>query len=157
MNLRAHVAHLTEGRARIQLPGHRGDGEFFAQVVQTIEQSGLVRSVRANPVTGSVVLEFDGPPEVLLTRLQALAPIEIVPPVATRQLRFTLARATAPFKLVSGRDINPMAMAGTLFGAVGVAQTLRGRVALPALSAFWYAVNAFRMARDQKQGGAAPD
>jgi hypothetical protein len=157
MTLRAQVAHFTEGRVRIQLPEQRGDRELFDYIVQLIEQSGLVRSARANPVTGSIVLEFDGRPEDLLAKLQALVPIAIVPPQAARQLRSPLAGATAPFKLVSGRDINPMVMAGTLFGAVGVVQTLRGRLLLPALSAFWIAANAFRIARDQTQGSAASD
>jgi hypothetical protein len=157
MRLRAQVAHVTEGRARIQLPEHRGDRELFDHLVQLIEQSDLVHRARANPVTGSIVLEFDGRPEDLLAKLQALAPIEIVPLRAVTQLRFPLAGATTQYKLVSGRDINPMLMAGTFFGAVGVVQILRGRVLLPALSAFWIAANAFRLARDQTQGSAAAD
>jgi hypothetical protein len=157
MSLRVQIAHVTTGRARIQLPEHRGDPEFFDRIVQLIEQSGIVRSARANPVTGSIVLEFDGDAEDLLTKLAALVPIEIVAPQVAAQLRSPWAGSTAPFKLVSGRDIDPMLMAGTLFGAVGVVQTVRGRVLIPALAAFWCAANAFRMARDQKPGSAATD
>jgi hypothetical protein len=156
MSLRVQVAHVTKGRARIQFPEQRGDLAFFGHMVQLIEQSGLVRSVRANPVTGSIVLEFDGRPEDLLAKLKALVAVEIAPPQAYRQSRSPRA-ATAPFTLVSGRDINPMLMAGTLFGAVGVVQTLRGHLLLPALSAFWIAASAFRMARNQTQGSAVAD
>jgi hypothetical protein len=60
-----------------------------------------------------------------------------------------------PFRLVSGRELNPMQMAGVLFGALGVAQALRGKIAVPALSAFWYAVNAFRLGREVGKESAA--
>lgn len=155
MKLRLQVAHLTPGRARVRLPEHRGDHEFFGCMVQSIQESGLVHSVRANPVTGSIVLEFDGLPDDLLAKLSALWPIEIVPS-APASLPGPLPTGVAsPFKLVSGRDINPLVMTGTLFSAIGVVQALRGRFLVPALSAFWYAADAFRMGRDQTKGSAA--
>jgi hypothetical protein len=50
----------------------------------------------------------------------------------------------ASLNLVSGRDINVMFMLGALMVAVGIVQIYRGRILVPAISAFWYAVNAFR-------------
>jgi hypothetical protein len=156
MKLRAQIAHQTKGRIRVLFPDHRGDRAFFEQVVQLIADSDLVQAARANPLTGSLVLEFSGSPEDLLAKFKKLVPIEIVPaPPPPRVGPSSLAAANDPLKLVSGRDINPMLMAGTLFGAVGMVQAWRGHLMIPALSAFWYAANAFRMARDPRQGSAA--
>ena len=155
MNIRVRIAHQTVGRVRVQVLEHRGDREFFDHLSQLIADSGLVQTVRANPITGSVVLEFAGTTEDLLDKLSALAPVEVVSAPVASPMRWPAVAANSPFKLVSGREINPMLMAGTFFGAVGVLQTLRGKVVIPALSAFWYAANAYWLARTPAEGSAA--
>jgi hypothetical protein len=155
MSIRVQIAHQTAGRIRVQLPEHRGERELFDHISHLIAESGLVRTVRANPVTGSIVLEFSGAPNALLAGLAKSLPIEIVATAPANHTRSALSATHSPFRLVSGRQINPMLMVGTLFGAVGVVQTLRGQVLVPALSAFWYAAKAFGRARKQTQGSAA--
>jgi hypothetical protein len=151
MKVRAQVAHQTPGRLRLHLPGHRGDRELFAQLAGQLEQSGLFKSVRANPVTGSVVLEYEAAPEELLAKVATELPfeLELTAPPATAAQAASLGLAGNPLWLVSGREVSPMLMAGTLFSAVGVRQVLRGHIMVPALSAFWYAFNAFRMVREE--------
>jgi len=152
MTIRAQIVHQTTGRVRVQLPDARGNTELFAQLSEQLVESKLFERVRVNPVTGSVVLEFTGEPEEVLAKLAARLPFKLelspAPPAPT------LKAADNPLRLVSGRDVNPMFVAGTLFGAVGLVQTLRGQIMLPALSAFWYAVNAFRLAHGPTQEGA---
>jgi hypothetical protein len=154
MKLRAQVAHQTPGRVRLLLPEHRRDSQLFARLAQELDQTRLFRNIRVNPVTGSVVLEYDGASDVLLARLAAQLPYELeltaLPPPGP-----ALAAVANPLRLVSGRDVNPMVMAGTLFSAVGVHQTMRGKIMVPALAAFWCAINAFRMAREGAPQDAA--
>jgi hypothetical protein len=147
MKLRVQVAHQIPGRVRLLLPEHRGDSQLFARLAQELDQTRLFKNVRVNPVTGSVVLEYDGAADDLLARLAAQLPYELeltTPPPPGP----ALAAVANPLRLVSGRDVNPMVMAGTLFSALGMHQAMRGKIMVPALSAFWYAVNAFRMARE---------
>jgi hypothetical protein len=157
MIIRAQIAHETPGRVRVRLPDLRGDAEAFARLEDTLLESQLFQGVRANPVTASLVLEFSGPREQVLEALRARLPFELefsAAPAASR----VPSRADSqvdPVRLVSGKDINAMFLAGTLFGAVGLVQAFRGRIMLPALSAFWCASNAFRLARAEKGDEAA--
>jgi len=149
MTVRARVAHVLPGRVRVRLPDYRGKAEELAILEQQLAQSALFERVRANPATGSLVLEFKGPYEAALVRLAEQLPFELElekpndPPSPTRPLAGPLGD---PLRLVSGRDVNPMLLAATLFGGIGLVQVFRGEIMLPALSAFWYAANAFRLA-----------
>jgi hypothetical protein len=156
MSVRAQIAHELPGRVRVRLPDYRGDAAAFAELVGALRASQLFDGVRGNPVTASLVLEFSGPKEQVLEALRAHMPVELdvstrASPRAPRSAR----TPSDPVRLVSGKDINAMFLAGTFFGAVGLVQALRGRIMLPALSAFWYAANAFRVARASQEDQAA--
>lgn len=152
MTIRAQIAHEMAGRVRVRLPDCRGNTELFAQLEDVLLESQLFQSVRVNPLTASLVLEFDGPREHVLEALRARLPfeLELLPgPTAARPPSGS-PLLNDPVRLVSGRDINPMFLVGTLFGAVGLVQLFRGKIMLPALSAFWYAGDAFRISRTPK-------
>jgi hypothetical protein len=154
MSIRAHVVHAMPGRVRVRLPEHRGDTDLFARIEQQLAESELFDSVEANVLTGSLLLEFTGPLEELLEKLAGELPVEfeLMPEAPTPAL--PPADILDPLRLVSGRNMNPMMVAGTLFGAIGVVQAVRGRFLMPALTAFWYATNAFRLAREAPHGEA---
>jgi hypothetical protein len=157
MNIQARIAHQTKGRVRLQLAQRRGDKEFFDRLSAQFADNGRVHKVRANPVTGSIVLEFTGALDDVLAGFAASLPIDLdrTPASTAASGRALLKQPDRPFRLVSGHNINPMAMAGTVFGAVGLLQTLRGKVMVPALSAFWIAANAFRLAARPASAQAA--
>lgn len=148
MSIRAHVVHAMPGRVRVRLPEHRGDTDLFARIEQHLAESELFDSVEANVLTGSLLLEFTGPLDELLEKLAGELPVEfeLLPEAPAPAL--PPADMLDPLRLVSGRNMNPMMVAGTLFGAIGVVQAVRGRILMPALTAFWYATNAFRLARE---------
>jgi len=77
----------------------------------------------------------------------------VIEPSAPEKGRQTPLAATlhSPFNLVSGREITPMFMAGTLLAALGAAQTLRGKFLAPAVTVFWYAIQAFRQAEMSRE------
>jgi hypothetical protein len=156
MTIRAQIAHELPGRVRVRLPDYRGDAAAFAELEDALRESQLFHGVRGNPVTASLVLEFSGPKEQVLEVLRTHMPVELdlSTPAGGRAPR-PASIPTDPVRLVSGKDINAMFLAGTLFGAVGLVQAVRGRIMLPALSAFWYASNAFQLARAPQADQAA--
>lgn len=159
MKLRAEIAHAMPGRLRMRVPEQRGNAELFAQLEQHLAQSQLLERVQINPVTGSVLLEFEGPHEALLDKLAGQLPFEFdvtVPASPSARRPPSTAGLLDPLRLVSGRDIDQMFITGALFGAVGLVQALRGQILIPALPAFWYATNAFRLAR-QAQAAKSKD
>jgi hypothetical protein len=138
MTTPARIAHQTAGRIRIEVPDRRGDDDYFASLAERLAQSGQVLRARGNPAAASLVLEYGGPLEAVLEQLDRCS-LRLSAPV----------RQDAPAAAMLGGtwERNPMLMVGALFGAVALVQTARGEIMLPALSAFWYAASALRLAR----------
>jgi hypothetical protein len=155
MTVRAQIAHALPGRVRVRLPEQRGDADFFASLAEQLTASGLFQAVSTNPTTGSVVLEFEGPREAVLAKLSAQLPFALDLTGAPPAPPSGIGVAPDPLRLVSGRDVNQMFLIGTLFGVVGLVQTFRGEIMLPALSAFWYAARAFRLSQDPDKASVA--
>ena len=148
MNTPARIAHQTRDRIRIAIPSRRGDDAYFQALAGQLAHSDQVRHTRVNPAAASLVIEFGGAPEDLLAELQRVAlDLSSAADMAPDQA------PPAPAQYGAWK-VNPMFMAGAAFGVVGVIQTLRGEVLLPAMSAFWYAANALRMARAAGDAGS---
>jgi hypothetical protein len=147
MRPKASIAHQTPRRVRLQLREHRGDAALFARIEDALRATRQFRDVRTNARTGSVTLDLDAPLADSLGRAGSALPFDIEMPERRAAPARVDGIALDPLRLVSGRALNPMFMAGTLFVAVGVVQAARGRLLVPALSAFWYATSAFRLSR----------
>lgn len=147
MSTPARIAHHTSGRIRIEVPSRRGDGAYFGALAEQLSQSGEVLRARGNPAAASLALEYRGPLEALLAQLErcSLQLSGAAPAAADLPVGF-------PFVSL---PLSPMAMAGAAFGLVGLVQTARGQIMLPALSAFWYAASALRLARLPENGHSA--
>lgn len=143
MMARAVVVHQIPGRARFVVREKRGDADYFSRLSEEVSRFDNVHRAKVNPATGSVTLEFSGGLQDIAQHAQM------------RQL-FTveqddlvdrpLSSGAAPrnINLVSGREIGPMFMTGTALTLLGIVQTIRGQIAVPAIASFWYAVEAFR-------------
>ena len=105
---------------------------FFAALSKQMAQSGQVSRARANPAAASLVLEYAGQAERLLGDLKQFGVALDVP-----------ARGAT---VRPGWD-DPMLIAGAAFGLVGIVQSMRGEFMIPALTAFWYAIMALRLAQ----------
>jgi hypothetical protein len=147
MTVRVQIAHAMPGRVRVRLPQCRGDAELFAVLERQLHESRLFHDVKGNPATGSLVLQYSGTLEDVLELLKKELPFELQLEPGQAPPKANLEAVLDPLRLVSGRDVNPMFVAGTLFAAIGLVQALRGQIMLPALSAFWYASSAFRLGR----------
>jgi hypothetical protein len=138
MTTPARIVHQTAGRIRIEVPDRRGDRDYFAALAEQLAQSGPVARARGNAAAASLVLEYGGPLAGVLEQLERCA-LRLTGP--------TNERAAGAALLGGTWERNPMLVVGALFGAVGLVQTARGEIMLPALSAFWYAASALRLAR----------
>jgi heavy-metal-associated domain-containing protein len=59
MGSQAHIAHHVPGRLRFRIPDAKGNPERLEQARTALEVLEGVRSVDVNPLTGSVVIEYD--------------------------------------------------------------------------------------------------
>lgn len=144
MSTPAHVAHQSPGRIRLEIPSRRGDDTFFAALSKQVAQSNQVSRARGNARAASLVVEYSGALERLVDDFR----------------RLELALASPPgtaVQLPAGWDARSMLLAGAAFGMVGVIQTVRGEVMMPALTAFWYAASALRLARIPAAAGSQAD
>ena len=148
MSTTAVVVHQLPGRVRLSIPEKRGDSDYFRMLYQRLSGVDGVRSVKTNAVAGSILLQFSGVLQEVLRSAGAPGLFELDGAAVSgaRAPALASARPPQPFNLVSGREITPMFMAGVLFSAIGLVQSFRGRLMVPAATAFWYATSTFQQA-----------
>lgn len=154
MTTRAIVAHQIPGRIRLQIHAQRGNAEFFDQLSHRFSAVESVRLARGNPTAGTFVLEYDGPLEEVLQRSGARGILDLAPAPVGASTRQVLQGLDKPVNLVTGRNLDPMFMAGTAFSLMALFQGLRGQVFVPAATAFWYAASTFQQSRMVELGEA---
>lgn len=164
MTTPARLIHQTRGRVRIAIPEKRGDNAFFAALADRMARHEGVLRARGNAAAASLVVEYTNRPEDVVRALER-ADLAIAPLPATVDDTGVTAASTTVANSVAcsgGAGIAPMSVACAAFGVVGIVQALRGEIMIPALSAFWYAASAFRLAqippptnaRDGTEGGS---
>ncbi|HEX7634565.1 MAG TPA: hypothetical protein VF427_04695 [Noviherbaspirillum sp.] len=150
MAAHAVVVHRIPGRVRLRIQDRRGNAAYFSNLSENLARFENVHNARANPVTGSIALEFAGSLDEVLRRAEKDDLLTIVEAVATDKNPFTaganaFSDAAPPVNLVSGHDMNRMFMVGLMLLAVSLIQAFRGQWFPPALSVFWYAWEAFSL------------
>lgn len=148
----ARLVHRLPGRVRLKVDGRRGDRDWFDAVALELALVETIRSVEANPLTGSLLIHHEGPLERLvdelagrgLVRVEPLEPREVPLPhrLAERAavVDAGLRRATA-----GELDLRGAALLGLL--ALAIVQAARGQLAGPAVSLLWYASSLARGGR----------
>lgn len=146
MAANAVIVHQIPGRIRMRISEKRGDDAYFSKLSEELAGIDTVCNVTTNAKTGSVVIEhFDGLHALvekmhlhdLVIDIQQAQP-EKHPVLALDSMEMK------PLNIVSGRDLNPMFMIASLLAVIGVVQTVRGKILIPSVSAFWSALEAFR-------------
>lgn len=154
MATRATVAHQIPGRIRLHIQAQRGNTAFFDQLSQRFSSVEGVRLARGNPTAGTFVLEYDGPLEDVIKRSGAQDILELAPAPIGASTRQIVQGLDKPVNLVTGRELDPMFMAGTAFSLMALLQGLRGQIFVPAATAFWYAASTFQQSRMVQLGEA---
>lgn len=139
----AVIVHQLPGRIRIRVPAMRGVEPYFSELGERLRMVDSVQTVKANPATGSILVHFGGDSGALLERLHEL---DLHPQIKSDTPDVLRHSPLPVVRLVSGREIDPLFMAGCVLATIGLAQTVRGKILVPSVTAFWYALEAFRAA-----------
>jgi hypothetical protein len=161
----ARVCHFTSNRVRLRIPERRHDRAFFEAVQRQLSQWQGVDRVEVNPATASVLIHYSDGPAFLAEHYAQnnLFAVGDIPPdqsapetspaisIAQRTRGGVDAFDRAVQRLSGGQaDLRSLVMLGLL--GTGVVQLLRGNVAVPAITLFWYAGDALRLWRDDRFG-----
>jgi hypothetical protein len=137
----AEVLHSIDGRTRLRVPSRAGEVPFFSALADTLAALDGVMSVRARPLTGSVLVTHDGAFADIAARAEAAN-------------LFVIGEAAAPSAGHRRFELAPAPAVGALaMGALGVVQLLQQRVLPPAITLFWYALTLAREAQAAERNG----
>jgi hypothetical protein len=161
----AYVAHHAGERLRLRIPARKGDAAYFARAERALAAASGVRYAEANPLTASLLLQYDGPLGDLIAAGQAHSLFALAPPrIATESiLDLVTDQVDHVERLVlhSSRgalDLNTLLFVG-LVGA-GIVQIARGRALGPASALLANAAAVLALHRAQRMqagvGGLAP-
>ncbi|MCP5373710.1 MAG: hypothetical protein H6907_18430 [Hyphomicrobiales bacterium] len=148
----ARVVHAINGRLRLRVPDRRGDTAYFERAVQVLGAGAGVRGVRANPVTGSLLVVHEATTDAVTALGEAqglfrVAPAPPQPPPVPPSTAFLagLAGANRGILNTSGRraDLGSLLALPLLVGSLAL--VVRGTANVPALSLLWYAVGALSL------------
>lgn len=150
----ARVAHALPGRTRIKIEERRGDEAYFTTVKERLAGCPGIAAVEANSLTASVLVRHAASNGDVLRYaaehgLFCLAEGEPGIPSADRLVAANLETADRGLRAVSGGGLNLRSMMFLGLVGLGIAQAIEGNIAVPALTAFWYALSALPRANDQ--------
>jgi hypothetical protein len=147
---RGFVAHVSQGRVRVKIPEKKNDQEYFSQLKKYLEPLPGVKKVETNSLTGSVLvlhtldLKSLDDLKIMSDYSEMLGLFKVAPPDASNA---SIARSLAGGFVGLNQSVQGLT-AGAMdlptlgfFGLLGVGlwQMSRGEVAVPAITALWYA------------------
>lgn len=155
------LAHLCDGRARFNFSEQRGDPTFFDAIEQNLSRIAGVKEIIARPVTGSVIVTFEVPADAFLASVKETGVLDILPnepaPLLSALIREQARNFEAQAKLATNGAVDLPALAFLFFATLGVVQLARGRLDVPAFTAFWYAIDSLlKPARKDAAPGEGP-
>lgn len=130
--IRATIEHRIPGRVRLRIPDRRGDAGFFNRAVAQLSGWPGIDSVRANPMTGSILVHHAGESAGWLSQARAEGLFEAIEPSRAVALRAASAGVTRPLP-------SPLDVAATGLAAAGALQVARGQVVGSASENLWNA------------------
>lgn len=136
----AHVEHHLPKRVRLRIPSRRSDSEFFAATAEQLLHAPGIRTVRANPTTGSIIIEHRGEWNAIAAFAREHGLFEIAPrhahsrPGHVRERRRRVA-------------MTPMSVTTAALTALGVYQVIRRRLLGNAVESLWQGYRAYTALR----------
>jgi hypothetical protein len=136
----AHVEHHLPERVRLRVPSQRGDTAFFAATAEQLLNAPSIRSVRANPTTGSIILEHAGEWDTIAAFARERGLFEIARGRARSERSHARARRRK-------RPVHPMSVVTATLTALGVYQVMHRRLLGNAVESFWQGYRAYTALR----------
>lgn len=134
----ALVEHELPGRLRLRVPSRRGDRPFFEAVSERIAGLAGVRRVRANPLTGSLLVEHATSAAAIAALAREHGSFDLIAPGALPAPREVPAAPARPAVLP-----DPLSLAAAGLAGAGAYQLARGRVLGSASENLWNAYGAY--------------
>ena len=144
----ARVAHSLPGRKRVKIDEKRCDEAYFTALEKGLSGYPGILTVETNPLTGTVLVrhredDLDFLRYAAEQGLFRLTENELAAHTLPPPSRAAAHQKTAKQKLhaesSNGFNLRPLIFLGLI--SVGIVQTIEGNIAIPALTAFWYAFN----------------
>jgi len=66
----AEVVHSLKGRLRLRFPTEKRNQDFFQNLLDRLSNIESIRSIKVNPLTGSVLIHYDGELAETIQRLE---------------------------------------------------------------------------------------
>jgi hypothetical protein len=145
MTAGACVSHSSPGRLRFRIPSKKGDTACFDSLKRRCEKISGLKSVEANPFTGSLLLTFDPdarlfPQAIALDLDLDLAPEATSPKPLEERVANQFGLLSTKLRDLTGGEIDLKGVAFLGCLAAGLYQLSVGNMAMPAwFVAFWYA------------------
>jgi hypothetical protein len=142
----ARIVHETPARLRIQIPSKRGDAAYFDAVAQDVSDFPTVTAVRVNPRTAGALLEHSGISKSGLAqyaRQKALFELQTLhaePHVMLGEVSNRVQAIDTKFRTLTHGDLDIRSLVFLGLIALGIRQMMQGNFVVPAVSAFWYAL-----------------
>jgi hypothetical protein len=149
MKATAHVAHSLRGRTRFRVRGRRHDKQFFGEVERRLSSVPEVKSVEADPRTGSVLVHHTGSTLDLLVGAASLGLDELVefapmPPPVAGLVRAEIAALDRAVKNGTAGQLDLTIIAAFGLFAMAGYQFFLGTQPVLAVSLAWYASELLR-------------
>jgi hypothetical protein len=141
----AEIVHRIPGRMRLRVPAHQHDNAFFQRAEQTLAGITGIRRVRANPRTGSLLVEHDGIETAVLAAARDLGLFTAAPPARSMPVPHANP-STSKGAMLGASPLNLVALG--LAGA-GVMQLARGEVVGSASENLWNAYGLYAVTRQR--------
>lgn len=157
----ALITHQIGDRLRIRLPARKGDTSYFTQVEQVLGRFEGVASCETNPLTGSILLWFDGDLDALIAYTARESLFLLEPPVEKKSSLID-GVSEGLYDLddaIKRRSDGSLDLFELLFiGAIGagVIQLVRGHWLGPAISGFVDAAAILAYSRSRQRQKAPP-
>jgi hypothetical protein len=148
MKAKAHIAHSIPGRTRFRIHNRRHHRQFFRDIDGRLARLPQVKSVAADPRTGSVLVHHDGSTLDLLAALATAGLGELVdlepPAPVARQLREELAVIDGALRRATSGQLDLATV--SMFGLAVLAgvQLVRGTQPVIGITLAWYAAELLR-------------
>jgi hypothetical protein len=136
----AHIEHRLPERVRLRVPSRRGDSAFFAATAEQLLHAPDIRSVRANPISGSIILEHRGEWNAIAAFARERGLFEIAPRRTRSGRGYPRGRRGKP-------SMHPMSVMTAALTALGMYQAIRRRLLGNAVESFWQGYRAYTALR----------
>jgi hypothetical protein len=148
----AYVSHTAPGRLRLSVPACKGDVRFFQETGRRLGEMPGVIHAEGRATTGSLVIRHHGNADRLIRHAEteglfALHPSSPPARPLTAELGDLMDGADRRLARLSGGRLSVLSVLFVVLAGSAVVQGLRGRVAAPAATLGWYALNALLLAR----------